>query len=531
MTRYLFVWPGIASRWALLAGSTLSLSLSLSLFLSLSLSGCTVGPDFRSPVLTREPDAARPYTAASLPAQTASAPGTGGAAQRFADGQDIPALWWQVFHSEPLDRLIRSSLEVNPTLAAAQAQLRQALEAYEADTGSRLLPSVTGQLGAQRERLSTVSSGTPGGVSYNVYSASVNVSYTIDAFGGVRRELEGLLAAVDYQNYQVEAAYLSLTANVVATAIQEASLRAQLQASRDVLEAENQSLSLLEKQAAFGAIARGTLLTQRALVAQTRASLPALEKALAQTRHQLAAYAGRLPDESADLPSFELGSLQLPQDLPVSLPSALLRQRPDIRASEALLHEASAQVGVATANLYPQITLSGSASLQSLRIDKLFSGGAAAWSIGAGLVQPIFNGGSLQARRRQAVAALDAAQAQYQQTVLTAFQSVANTLRALDSDAETLRAQAEAESLARQSLELITAQYRLGAVSYLSLLDIQRTYLQTRVSLVQAQAARYADTAALFQALGGGWWNRQALANATATPTMTATPAVPRSHE
>ncbi len=504
MTRLLSAWPRAAALLALVAG--------------VALAGCAVGPDFHFPALTREPEASHPYTAAPLPAETASAPGIGGAAQRFVNGQEIPALWWQLFRSEPLDRLVRSSLDASPTLATAQAQLRQALEAYEADAGSRLLPSVSGQLGAQRQRVSATSSGVPGGLIYNVYSASVDVSYTIDAFGGIRRELEGLLAAVDYQNYQLEAAYLSLTANVVATAIQEASLRAQLKATLDVLDAENRSLALLEKQAAFGAIARGTLLTQRALVAQTRANLPGLEKSLAQTRHQLAAYAGRLPGDSADLPTFELESLQLPEELPVSLPSALLRQRPDIRASEALLHEASAQVGVAVANLYPQITLSGSAGLQSLKVGQLFSGGAAAWSVSAGLLQPIFNGGALQARRRQALAAYEAAQSQYQQTVITAFQSVANTLRALDSDADTLRAQAESESLARQSLELITAQYRLGAVSFLSLLDIQRSYLQTRVALTQAQAARFADTAALFQALGGGWWTRQALADAPTAP-------------
>jgi NodT family efflux transporter outer membrane factor (OMF) lipoprotein len=347
---------------------------------------------------------------------------------------------------------------------------------------------------------------------FSLYSASVNVSYTIDAFGATRRELEGLQAAVDYQRYQVEAAYLSLTANVVTTAIQEASLRAQLQATRDVLDAAAQSLAVVEKQAALGAVARSVVIAQRAQLAQTRATLPAFEKALAQTRHQLAVYAGRLPSD-AGLPEFGLESLQLPQELPVSLPSSLLRQRPDIRASEALLHEASAQIGVATANLYPQITLSGSAGAQSLKLDRLFSSGSAAWSLGAGLLQPIFNGGALQAKKRAAVAAFDEAQAQYRQTVLNAFLNVANTLRALDSDAETLRAQAEAEALARESLDLVARQYKLGAVSYLALLDSQRAYQQARVGLVQAQAARYADTAALFQALGGGWWNRAELAD------------------
>jgi NodT family efflux transporter outer membrane factor (OMF) lipoprotein len=477
---------------------------------SLLLASCAVGPDFRTPEPARPIDPASPYTPTPTPAMTASAASRGGAAQRFANGQDIPALWWQVFHSEPLDQLIRSSLEVSPTLASAQAALRQARESYEATAGAKLVPSVDGQLGVTRQKLSEVSSGIPGGTQYTAYAASINVSYNIDAFGATRRELEGLRAAVDYQTYQVEAAYLSLTANVVTTAIQEASLRAQLQATRDVIDAEQKSLDVIQKQAQLGAIARSTVLQQQALLAQTRATLPALEKALSQTRYQLAVFAGRLPSEQG-LPEFNLDSLNLPEELPVSLPSELTRQRPDVRASEALLHEASAQVGVATANLYPQINLSASYGAQSLTVGKLFSPSTTVWSLGAGLVQPIFNGGSLQAQKRAAQAAYDQAQAQYQQTVLNAFLGVANTLRALDTDADALRAQAEAESLARQSLDLVNRQYTLGAVSYLGLLDSQRTYQQTRIALVQAQATRYADTAALFQALGGGWWNRPPL--------------------
>ncbi len=484
---------------------------------ALAVAGCAVGPDFRTPPPPAVADASHPYTPTPVPAQTASAPGTGGASQHLAVGADIPALWWQLFRSEPLDRLIRSALIQSPTLASAQAALRQAQENYEADSGRKLLPAVNGQLSAGRERLSPAEGGVAGHNVFNLYNASVNVSYTIDAFGATRRELEGLRAAVDYQRFQVEAAYLSLTANLVTAAIQEASLRAQLQATRDVVDAESKSFALVQKQAQLGAIARGTVLSQQALLAQTRAAIPGLEKALEQTRHQLAVYAGRLPGDG-DLPEFTLESLRLPEDLPVSLPSALVRQRPDIRASEALLHEASAQVGVATANLYPQITLSGSLGTQALQVDKLFSASSLAWSAGAGLLQPIFNGGALQASRRAAVAAFDQANAQYRQTVLNAFLNVANTLRALDRDAETLRVQAEAESLARQQLDLITRQYQLGAVSYLSLLDAQRTVQQTRVALAQAQAARYADSAALFQALGGGWWNRTELADISIAP-------------
>jgi NodT family efflux transporter outer membrane factor (OMF) lipoprotein len=351
---------------------------------------------------------------------------------------------------------------------------------------------------------------------FTLYHASVDVTYTLDVFGASRRTLENLRAAVDFQRYQVEAAYLALTANLVTSAIREASLRAQLQASREVLAAQERQLEIVEKQYATGAIAQSTVLIQRTQVAQTRTTLPPFEKLLAQTRHQLSVYAGKLPSESG-MPEFELASLQLPADLPVSLPSSLVRQRPDIQASEALLHEASALIGVATANLYPQITLSGSIGSAALQAGNLFGPGTGLWSIAAGLLQPVFNGGALTARRRAAIAAYDQAAAQYRATVLTAFQNVADALRALDSDASALKAQADVESLARESLELATRQYELGAVSFLVLLDAQRSYQQSRIGLAQAQAARYADTAALFQALGGGWWNREPLADISRT--------------
>jgi NodT family efflux transporter outer membrane factor (OMF) lipoprotein len=485
----------------------------------LVLAGCAVGPDFKAPEAPKV-SADSPYTPAPVPDQTASAAVAGGEAQRFLQGSDIPAQWWSVFRSPALDQLIRAALAQSPNLVAAQAALRQAQEAYNAQYGSVVYPSVSGALNAARERAPGTTTGVPGGSLYSLYNASVNVSYTVDVFGAARRGLENLQAAVDYQRYQVEAAYLSLTANLVTTAIQEASLRAQLKATLEVLAAQEQSLSVIEKQSSLGAIPRSTLLAQRTQVAQTRATLPALEKSLAQTRHQLSVYAGRLPGETG-MPEFQLESLQLPQDLPVSLPSSLVRQRPDIRASEALLHEASAQVGVATANQYPQITLTGSVGSSSFRSGDLFTSGASFWSLAAGLTAPIFNGGALSAKRRAAIAAYEQASAQYQQTVLGAFQNVANTLRALDSDAQALRTQADAAALAKESLDLVTRQYQIGAVSYLSLLDAQRSYQQTRVSLVQAQALRYADTAALFQALGGGWWNRGELADASTGPAAT----------
>jgi len=485
----------------------------IGLAIGLTLGGCAVGPDFKSP---DAPAAAsgNSYTPTPLASRTESAKGFAGQAQHFANGQDIPAEWWTVFHSMELDRLVRAAFDHNPNITAAQAALVQAREGLKAETGSLLFPSVDGQIGAERERASALSTFIPGGVDLNVFTAAVNVSYTLDVFGAARRELEGLRAVVDYQRFQLEATYITLSSNVVVTAIREASLRAQLKATNEVLDSQLKELDLIEKQFAVGAIPRTTLLTQRNQVAQTRATVPALEKALAQTRHQLSVYVGKLPSEGG-LPEFSLDSLQLPQELPVSLPSNLVRQRPDIRASEALLHEANAQVGVATANLYPQITLSATYGSAALKPGELLTGPFGFWSVAGGLTQPIFHAGALDAKRRAAIAAYEQANAQYQSTVLTAFQNVADTLRALESDAATLKAQVEVEALARESMELSIQQYRLGGISYLVLLDAERVYQQAHVNLVQAQAARYSDTAALFQALGGGWWNKDALAATT----------------
>jgi len=486
------------SQWIAMPGAVATA------WVAVVLSGCAVGPNFQP---SQAPEAARDgvYTPVAVPEQTASAPGLAGNAQRLVNGQDIPAQWWAVFHSDALDRLVRSALDHNPSVSAAQASLRQAQEVFNASSGSLQYPSLGAQVSAERER-STSPFGA-GLATYNLFTPGLSVSYALDVFGGNRRTLEGLEAAVDYQRYQVEGTYLTLAANVVATAIREASLRAQLQATTDVLALQERQLSVIAAQAAAGAVARSTVLSQSTQVAQTRATLPGLEKSLAQARHQLSVYAGQLPSQGG-LEEFRLDSLQLPAELPVSLPSELVRQRPDIRASEAVLHQASAQIGVATANLYPQVNLSATLGSAATELSGLFKPASTVWSVTAGLTEPIFNGGALAAKQRAAQAGYDQALAQYQSTVLGAFQNVADALRAIDSDATALRTQAEAQKLALESLELATRQYQLGAVSFLSLLDAQRAYQQTRISLVQAQAARYADTAALFQALGGGWWNR-----------------------
>lgn len=469
-------------------------------------SGCAVGPDYRSP---EPPGAGAAYTPTPLPEATAGAPVAGGAAQRFVPGKEIPEQWWVLFRSEPLDRWIRSALADSPTLAGAEAALRRAGEVRNARFGA-LLPSVDGSVSATRQTITGAPIGFPG-VQINpftLYDASVNVSYALDLFGGTRRDLERLQAQVDYQRFQLEGAYLTLAANIVTAAVQEASLRGQLRATREILSTEEEQLSLVEKRFELGAAARSDVLAQRAQVAQSRTALPPLEKQLAQTRHLLAVLAGRFPGDAPDLPEFELEQLHLPEELPVSLPSALARQRPDIRSAEELLHAASAGVGVATANLYPQITLTAGLGTNANQAGDLFGPGSGIWNIGAGLLQPVFRGGALQAERRAAIAAFDQAAAQYRETVLQAFRNVADVLRALEHDAEALKAQADAENAARVSLQLAQKQYQLGAVSYLTLLNAQRQHEQARIGLVQAQAARLADTAALFQALGGGWWNR-----------------------
>jgi NodT family efflux transporter outer membrane factor (OMF) lipoprotein len=469
------------------------------------LAACAVGPDYQTPVAP----AVGIYTERPQPERTEAAPVRGGEAQRFEVGAKISADWWTLFGSRELDGLMRTALSGHPTLTAAQAALRQAEENLNAQY-SVLYPSVDVGLSARRQRISGASVGNPAipGSVFNLYNASVNVSYAIDVAGGARRELEALQAGIEFQRFQLEATYLSLTGNIATTAFREASLREQIRATRDIVASQERQLQLVEKQFALGALSRADVLAQRAQLAQTRANLPPLEKALAQTRNQLAVLIGKFPDE-VRLPELDLAAFQLPQNLPVSVPSDLVRQRPDIRSAETLLHQTNARIGVAQALMFPQLTLNGSYGVASTSYPNMFERSNLIWNIGANLLQPIFHAGQLQARKRGAQAAYDQAFAQYQQTVLGAFQNVADVLFALEFDAVALKAQADAEAAARESLEMTIKQLQFGSASYLALFNAQRQYEQAKIGLVQAQAARYADTAALFQALGGGWWNRE----------------------
>jgi NodT family efflux transporter outer membrane factor (OMF) lipoprotein len=471
-----------------------------------SLAGCAVGPNFHSPAAPTTTQ----YTRGQQPQVTTDSPVPGGGAQTLVADRDIPADWYSLFQSEPLDDLVRRSLHDSPTVEAAKAALRSAEATYIAERGALLLPQANGQVGVTRQRSSSAAFGIPSlpSSTFTLYNAAVNVSYRLDIFGASRRQVEEFRAQADFQRWELEAANLTLTGNVVTTAFDVASLRDQLTAVNDVVAAETEQYRVVQRQFEVGGASKSDVLSQQAQLAQSQTVVPGLEKALAQAQHRLAVLAGRTPDD-ASVPDFVLDGFTLPAQLPVSVPAKLVRQRPDVQAAEAQLHQATAALGLATANLLPQLNLTGSIGTESLTTGGLFGPGTGTWSAGASLLQPLFHGGELRYKRRAAVADLERADAQYRQTVLAALQEVADTLRALEADARSLRAQVEAERAAADSLEIAKKQFQVGGISYVTVLNAQRLFLQARQGRVQAQAARYSDSAALFQALGGGWWNRK----------------------
>ena len=474
------------------------------IILCIFLAGCAVGPDFQRPSAPTVDG----YTQHPLPTQTATVEVKGGEAQRFVQDMDIPGQWWTLFHSKPLNDLIEQALKANPDVEAAQAALRGARENVYAQQGA-FFPSVEASFNPTRQKTAGVLTSplANNNYTYSLHTAQVAAAYAPDVFGGTRRQVESLKAQADSQHFQLEATYLTLTSNVVAAAVQEAALRGQIAATKQIIDIQSKSLELLKRQHELGQIATADVVTQEAALAQVQAMLPPLEKQLTQQRDLLARLAGRFPSESL-LEEFELSALQLPQELPVSLPSKLVEQRPDVRSAEEQLHAASAEIGVSIANRLPNITLSANAGSSAIAINQLFTPGTGFWALAANLTQPIFQGGTLLHRQRAAEAAYDQTAAQYRSVVLTAFQNVADTLYAIQSDADTLKAAVAAERAADKSLSIMRQQLELGDVSYLSLLNAEQTYQQAIINLVQALANRYADTAALFQALGGGWWNR-----------------------
>ncbi len=476
-------------------------------FFVLFIAGCMAGPNFHPPPAPQP----QRYTETPLPRKTTTAASPGGQAQYFVPCQDIPAQWWALFHSPDLNALIEQGIINNPTIAAARAALRVAQENLRAEVGM-LLPLVTGQSNAGKQRFTgaTIGQSTVAPTEFNLFNAAINVSYTFDVFGGIRRQLEALGAQVDFQQFELEATYLNLTANIVTTAITEASLRAQIQATHELIKAEEKTLKIIKGQFSLGGASGADVYSQETLLAQTIAMLPPLEKNLTQTRNALAALIGQLPSESC-IPYFDLNQLHLPRHLPLSIPSALVRQRPDVQAAEALMHAANAQIGVATANMLPQFTLTAVYGTEATQLKNLFRERTTYWNYMFQMLQTLFDAGTLSAQRRAAIAAYQQAAAQYQQTVLQAFQNVADSLRAVEMDAYELRAQAQAEASAYKSLDISRKQFTLGAINYPTLLLAELQYQRAKIARIQAQAQRYIDTAALFQALGGGWWNRPLL--------------------
>jgi NodT family efflux transporter outer membrane factor (OMF) lipoprotein len=474
----------------------------------LLVAGCAVGPDFKRPAA---PDVGN-YTASPLSTTGTVTNVAGGEAQHFAEGGDIAGDWWTLFRSKPLNELIELSLTNNPDLKAAQAALSVARENVLAQRGA-YYPSVTGGFSASRAKQSDILAPVPNfpvvpnEFQYNLFTPQVSVSYVPDVFGANRRTMESFKAQEQAARFQMIATYTTLTANVVVTAIQEGAVQMQINATRQLIDLNSNMVQILQYQFARGYASRLDLAAQESQLAQVIATLPPLIKQSAQLRDLLAVLAGRFPNQ-APAEKFELSSLQLPEDVPVSLPSQLVAQRPDVRQAEANLHAASAQVGIALANRLPNITLTANAGSTALAIDQVFTSGTGFWGLGAAATAPLFQGGTLLHKERAAKAAYVQAAEQYRSTVLTAFQNVADTLTALEEDAEALKAAATAANDAQITLDLSNRQWQDGYISYLALLNAEQAYQQTRINLVQAQANRYADTAALFQALGGGWWHR-----------------------
>jgi NodT family efflux transporter outer membrane factor (OMF) lipoprotein len=476
--------------------------------LVLLFTGCTVGPNFVRPAAPNVPR----YTQTPLSPTASAANVAGGETQRFLDGQDIPGEWWKLFQSPALDAVVERALKANPDLKAAQAALTVAHENMLAQRGA-YFPTASAGFAASRSKTSAELSPTPssGALLFNLFTPQVSVSFVPDVFGLNRRLVESLNAAEQQTRFELTATYLALTANVVVAAIQEAGLREQIRTTRELIVADEKSLDVLRQQETRGYASRLDVTAQEAQVAQANATLPPLLKQLAQQRDLLATLSGALASDG--LPEqFELSHLTLPQELPLSVTSRLIEQRPDVRQAEANLHIASAQIGVAVANRLPSFTITADIGASAVTLSGLTSSDAGFWDLGAQVTQPIFQGGTLMHRERAARAAYLQAKEQYRSTLIAAFQNVADTLAALEHDADALRASAASTEAAKVTFDVVRAQQHAGYASYLQVLSAEESYQTAITGQVQAQINRFADTAALFQALGGGWWNRPDLA-------------------
>jgi len=473
--------------------------------LAVLLAGCAVGPDFERPAKPTAADYGP--EAPQKPIAAVKAP-TGGA-QSFSADTVLNEKWWESFGSPALTAMVEQALAANPTLEAAQASLRQASAMANSQIGY-FFPTLSAGLGASRNLTATGSvspASASGNPYYTLFSGQLGISYVVDVFGANRRAYESALAQEEVAQFQLEATRVTLANNVVGAAIGEASLRAQIAATERTVKLESDLLNILRRQESLGQVAVADVVAQESALAQVQQTLPPLKKALAQQRDMLAALLGRAP---ADMPSstFTLEDLHLPTNLPSSLPSQLVDQRPDVRAAEATMHAASADVGVAVAARLPQLQLGAVAGNSPNRVQDFFTPGTNFWTVSAGLAGPVFDFGTLMYRQRAAQAAFDQAAAQYRATAIAGMQNVADTLAALNADAAGLAASAAAEQSAKHSLEITQRQLALGQIPYAQLLLAEQTYQSALINLVQARANRLTDTAALFQALGGGWWNR-----------------------
>lgn len=471
----------------------------LALLWTALLAGCAAGMDYQPP----SPPAQGALPTLATPVQTGAADADFGAAQSWQANVGLEAPWWRQLGSPALDALVAEALQASPTLAAALAQLRQAEELQGAQERATQLPRVDLGVGSARQHLSPSAQGLPGeGRTFSLHSASIGVQYPLDLSGGNRRALEALAARTDHRRYQLAGARLDLAARLASTAIAQARTTAQSQALQAIARNQEAQSALARERVRLGQAMPADAHAVQAALEQTRASILLLDKQALQNGHLLAALAGRTPGEQA-LPAFTLRDFTLPAALPQVLPSELVRQRPDIQAAEALVHAASADHGVAVARLYPQIRLSASLGSQALSAGALFGSGSAVWGLLAQLTQSLFDP-ALPAQQRAALAALDAAAAQYQAVVLDALRGVADALRAAEADAQVLGALARADAAAQASLQTTQQQLNLGAASYLQWLVAEQQALLLRSSLVAAQAQRLADSAALFQAVGAG---------------------------
>jgi NodT family efflux transporter outer membrane factor (OMF) lipoprotein len=465
------------------------------------LAACAVGPNYHRPALSQTASYGR--LAVSPPDQPAGGP-------QLVSGQDIPAQWWQVYHCDALDGLVAQALANSPTLEAAKAALRSAREQVKAQKGA-FFPQVVGSFQPSHQEFAPgLSPQTASGETiYNLTTTQVAISYTPDLFGANHRAVETLVAQADQQRFELEAARLTLASNVVLAAIQDAQYRAQIDGTKAIIADQRKILTSFERQADLGQASQADLAAQRALLAQAEATLPPLEKQYRVNRDLLAALVGRTPGEGPAT-GFAFADLALPAQLPLSLPGRLVDQRPDVRIAEAQLHAASAQVGVAVAARLPNIQIEAIAGSATLSLVPTFDSASNFWNLTGTLTQPIFEGGALLHRQKAAEAAYDQAAAQYRQTVIGAFQNTADVLHALWTDADARTSAETAAEASHTSLEIARKELALGDLSRLAVLSAEQTDAQARLALLQAEANRYADVAALFQALGGGWWNAPA---------------------